>query len=967
MKYYITNKITLAAGTRDYLFYTNGCHITIQVNGQVDFVLYNILSETLVYDIHTQLPVKGTLYANNKVDFYINPGRYVLNIGYASHLSGILTYQKLVDSNDQLYKLQDDTIIDVSNGLPNSIYPVNGRLCTIEDIFAEYHKDNVYYADGYYLSKHIKDKLVTYDMALNGLDIKLLTIKGYNINSSSDNPTSVIYKINPTISADEQIPPSRYLYEIINAIKEWVKKWVNDETFNRITINENTNIYDILSETLTYKGQGRETAFISDTELSTISENLKYNKPLTTNKQKEIFNTLLGCDKQESLKKCTLMNLLNYIATEYQFNFNNEIKSTLFPNVSYSKVIPNNIKNKMIFINAQGILQNGKLTYYFIGRSALTEKGENIKYGIIDSIEYSSNQQDCSFIIKHSKDPFTNIIKEFNTCFYNNNNQSIFTIKELYNKLYIPVWESIIANLVYNNVKIYAIPFNGSQTYDIPQITGNENTILHNKIVRICDLSNIIFKLYNINTIIYPWYVSSYNNTINQELHRYINKTIISNINSQPLPSSKKIETLALNGTPYTYYNAHTFSPLWKKKRGTDTIILKYAQYTEGYTVMSNNPNIQIYPVIDPTKYLLDPSANKSETQQVLREYGITLDTNKNTGIYGIDLKPATPPEHSGYDFNPDNTFTPTDTIEDKDNINFIDHLVDILIDDNGNIQSQPSDDNIEETGIAADEIINENNNANRLETKYYAIFPTYPNLTPNLILNYASLILHKNNNIISYSVQRFPVYQLPRQYVILFIFYKPIQSDNTTTYTTLQSNEIEITETSENYVLDLISSGELKQDNSLVNYPAIYQLFNIKCAYGTKYDMNFNITIKKTTEELKKVFYKTGIYFKGIDADGINPIKDDMRYIYDQTMYINDDKTLKIDRNELNTYIEVVDPNLPTISGNDEYNKISINGSIPQNKYTCEMKPLWPIIKNNVYKSITANVAIQFFSKTNN
>jgi hypothetical protein len=57
------------------------------------------------------------------------------------------------------------------------------------------------------------------------------------------------------------------------------------------------------------------------------------------------------------------MNLLNYIATEYQFNFNNEIKSTLFPNVSYSKVIPNNIKNKMIFINAQGILQNGKLTY----------------------------------------------------------------------------------------------------------------------------------------------------------------------------------------------------------------------------------------------------------------------------------------------------------------------------------------------------------------------------------------------------------------------------------------------------------------------------------------------------------------------------------------------------------------------------------------------------------------------------
>nr|DAS01369.1 MAG TPA: hypothetical protein [Caudoviricetes sp.] len=46
-------------------------------------------------------------------------------------------------------------------------------------MFAEYHENNSYYDKGYYLAEHVKDKLVTYDYAINGLSIKLLSVYGY--------------------------------------------------------------------------------------------------------------------------------------------------------------------------------------------------------------------------------------------------------------------------------------------------------------------------------------------------------------------------------------------------------------------------------------------------------------------------------------------------------------------------------------------------------------------------------------------------------------------------------------------------------------------------------------------------------------------------------------------------------------------------------------------------------------------
>nr|DAM33294.1 MAG TPA: hypothetical protein [Caudoviricetes sp.] len=52
MKYYITENLTLTAGVRDYQFTIDGCHITLLVNGQVSFVLYN-MDNTVATDIHT--------------------------------------------------------------------------------------------------------------------------------------------------------------------------------------------------------------------------------------------------------------------------------------------------------------------------------------------------------------------------------------------------------------------------------------------------------------------------------------------------------------------------------------------------------------------------------------------------------------------------------------------------------------------------------------------------------------------------------------------------------------------------------------------------------------------------------------------------------------------------------------------------------------------------------------------------
>ena len=52
MKYYITENLTLTTGVRDYQFTIDGCHISLLVNGQVSFVLYN-MDNTVATDIHT--------------------------------------------------------------------------------------------------------------------------------------------------------------------------------------------------------------------------------------------------------------------------------------------------------------------------------------------------------------------------------------------------------------------------------------------------------------------------------------------------------------------------------------------------------------------------------------------------------------------------------------------------------------------------------------------------------------------------------------------------------------------------------------------------------------------------------------------------------------------------------------------------------------------------------------------------
>ena len=979
MKYYITENLTLTAGVRDYQFTIDGCHITLLVNGQVSFVLYN-MDNTVATDIHTQLQVEGTLYANIKTEFYVKPGQYKLNIGGTSQLSGKLCYQKMVDSNDINYKLPDDISTDISTGLANSIYPANGRLCTVEDVFAEYHIDNEFYDNGYYLAEHVKNQLVTYEMALKGLSIKLLSVVGYeNINNNPKNSAFKIYKIDPTLSEQEQTPPKSFFNEILNAIKEWTSKILsNNTTYDISRIDENTNIYDILSHTLTYKSEGNN-PIITDTDLSSITENLKYNKPLTTESQKEIFNTLIGNDAHRPGIQCSLWSLLDYISFKYQFTTTNNGLCTLFPNMLETQYKTHQVNNDMQFINVQGTIRNGILTHTFVGHGPLTDNGKNVRYGIVETIE-RTQQQNCTFTISHTSNPFSNDndIKKFTTSFYDNNGNSVFTIRKLYDEIYVPIWKSIISDLIYNTVKIYTTPFNGSQTYNILDRTGRDDAILHNKVVRICDLANITFELYNVTSPMYPWYIGG--NTegdIENSIKKYINKRLFT-LDTQNIERNK-IDTLLPTASPYTYYNAHSFSPLWKKKRGAKNLIIEYAQYSKEYTIRSNTPNVKIFQVTDPIKFLVDPSANKPETQQKLAEIGFTLDNNISTGIYGGVHRPN--PNNNfrgtigGDDGGGDDNFRPGGWVDDWSGRDGGGGGSGSGLGGGGNLPPSSTEDRKkaeqkqETPSITPDEIENKVNNADRTKVEYYAVFPTQPNLTPNVNRIYTSLALYdKNDRAITHNVHGFSIYQLPRQYVILFIFYKPIQGNGTTTYTTLNPDDIQIEETSQNYIIDLISSGTLKQDNTLVNYPAIYKLFNIKCATGNKYDFNFNININKSAADLKNIHYKTGVYFKGIDATGINTIKDDMRNVYDISTYINDDKTMKLDRHELNTYKVIVDPNLPTISGNMGYNKISIDGKINTDMYTCNIEQLWPIIENNTIKSsITAKFNVQLLNNQNN
>lgn len=952
MKYYITEELKIQASTRDYQFTCDGCHIVLIVNGQVNFVLYN-MDNTIVKDIHTLLPINGTAFPNIKSEYYINPGTYKLNIG---NTQGKLQYQKKVDSNDINYKLPDDISTDISTGLANNTYPVNGRLCTVEDMFAEYHENNRYYNKGYYLAEHAKDKLVTYDMAIKGLSIKLLSVYGYETLNDDKNPASKIYQINPNIPEEQQTIPKRYFNEILNAIKEWASKKLSDNntTYDTSWINEDTNIYDIISRALIFRTNGG-TPILQDTTLSIILNNIKTNKPLEPGQQQQIFDTLIGNDVQESGLPCSLWDLLNYIGLEYQFTYNGNQKCTLFPN-QYS--YRSGISNTMTFINAQGVIQEGTLQYEFTGHGPVTGNNQIIKYADISLIERNSNDS-ASFTIKHSTNPYNNInnkTTDISISFYDSNGNSVLTVRKLYDILYVPVWKQIISDLVYNTVKIFTTPFNGSQVYNIPNGIGRDESIKDKKIVRICDLANITFELYGVSDVAYPWYIGGNSDgDIEKDIKKYINKRLFTL--DAVHPETNKIETLLPTASQYTYYNTHTFSPEWKKLRGRNTLNIEYVQYTKEYTLKSNIDEIKIFPVTNPLTYLQDPSANKTETRNALNELGLTLDNNSSTGIYGAGNLSGNDNFQDGDDRVDDDRYPGRN--EDGNNNSGDPHnptpTTPTLI-DNQSLDNQFG--RAEHRVLISPDEINQHNlcSTDKTKVEYYTVLPMSPNLTPNIKNLQASMSLYDNTGrAITHNTHNFTIKQYPRQYLVLFIFYKPLQSDSNGAYENLTTDDVYIEELYNNFKIDLLSTGNITQ-NTIVNYPAFYQLFNIKYAYKNLYNMTFNININKTTEELKKIRYKVGVYFKPIDAKGDISLEGDMRYVYDISTYINNDKTLKIDGSELSKYNILVDPTLSTLSGVNNYNKISINGELPQESYTCDMTPLWSNITSKVTIKLTNN-----------
>lgn len=947
MKYYITEELKIQTDTRDYQFTCDGCHIALIVNDQVNFVLYN-MDNTIVKDIHTLLPINGTAFPNIKSDYYINPGTYKLNIG---NTQGKLQYQKQVDNNDINYKLSDDISTDISTGLANNTYPVNGRLCTVEDMFAEYHEANTYYNNGYYLEEHVKDQMVTYDMAIKGLSIKLLSVYGYETLMDDKNPASKIYNINLNKQEELQTPPPRFFTEILNAIKEWTSKKLSDNTTTHDTswINENTNIYDIISRALIFRTNGGA-PILQDNVLSKILNNIKTNKPLEPGQQQQIFDTLIGNDVQVKGVPCSLWDLLNYIGLEYQFTYNNNQKCTLFPN-QYSYM--SGISNTMTFINAQGVIQNGTLQYKFKGHGPITNNNKITTYGNIELIERDNNS--TTFTIKHTKDPYINNINNttnITTSFYDNDGNNVLTVRKLYDILYVPVWKKVISDLVYNTVKIFTTPFNGSQVYNIINKLGRDEAIRHNKVVRICDLANITFELYGVSDVIYPWYIGgNTDGDIEKDINKYINKNLFKL--DVIHPENNKIKTLLPTASQYTYYNAHTFSPEWKKLRGCNTLHIEYVQYTKEYTIKSNIESIKIFPVTDPLTYLQDPSANKTETRIALNELGLALDNNPLSGIYGVGNLAGNDNWQDGDDRVDDDRY-PGRNDDDNSEVPYNPTPTTPTRTDKVSADNQFG--RAEHRVLISPDEINQHNlhSTDKIKIEYYTILPMSPNLTPNIKNLRASMSLYDNTGrVITHNTHNFIIQQYPRQYLVLFIFYKPLQGDSTGAYEDLTTNDVYIEEISNNFKIDLLGTGNIKE-NTIVNYPAFYQLFNIKYAYKNLYNMTFNININKNTEQLKKLHYKVGVYFKPIDAKGDISLEGDMRYVYDISTYINNDKTLKIDAGELNNYTILVDPTLSTLSGVNNNNKISINGELPHDSYTCDMTPLWSTITAKVTIKLT-------------
>ena len=969
MKYYITEELKIQASTRDYQFTCDGCHIALIVNDQVNFVLYN-MDNTIVKDIHTLLPINGTVFPNINSEYYINPGTYKLNIGQVQQLQGVLQYQKQVDSNDINYKLLDDVSTDISAELANNAYPVKGRLCTVEDMFAEYHENNSYYDKGYYLAEHVKDKLVTYDDAINGLSIKLLSVYGYETLMNQSNPASYIYKINPNISEEEQTPPDSYFDEILKAIKEWTLNYIDNDKIWKIT--KDTNIYEILTFTLTNRKDGK-TPTLETSTLSSISDDVRFNKTLTV-QHGEIFDKVIGNDRQGNIPG-SLWDLLKYISSKYQFMWGNQ-RCTLFPNqYNYTSDISNNMR----FINVQGIIQNGVLQYEFQGHGPVLGKNKVIQYGIIDMIEQTGNG-DTTFTISHSYNPFTSDHPmEETTSFYDNKGNSVLTVQKLYDIIYVHVWKKIISDLVYNTVTFYTTPFNGSQIYNTPNKTG-EDAIRNEKVVRICDLANITFKLYGVSDAIYPWYISTDN-----DIKTYINKRLF--MLDIVHPETNKFKTLLPNASPYTYYNAHTFSPEWKKLRGSNTLNIEYVQYSKVYDVSSNTQDIKIYPVASPVTYIKDPDAKKAETQSALNELGLTLNADTSTGIYGAG--------------NNNDRWTPDDRVDDDDRYpgrdddnNSDEPNTDPHNNDHNETHNNPTTPSnnqgngghTTQTNPTQPPTRNDTNeqpnnsfgkaehrtlidpddldqytleDTNKTKVGYYAVLPTTHNLTPNIKNILASLSLYSRDKAMAPNTHSFIIQQYPRQYLVLFIFYKPLSGGRDGVYGDLTQDDVQIDENSGNFKIDFLGKGTIPQ-GKIVDYHTFYQLFNIKYAYKDVYNINFNINIKKTTEELKSIHYKVGVYYKSIDDT--DSLKDDARYVYDISTYINNDNTLKIDRNKLSNYTILVDPTLAEF-GEAKYNKISINGNLPQEAATYNMASLWP--NNNSNSSVTAKVTIKLTNNT--
>ena len=193
-----------------------------------DFAMYLLIGgrATVAYDAYKRLPLKGTIDTDRK-KFYIRGGEYRVVVSNLSTSTKVeLSYPEQVNSNDPAYALPELTSVTADTHLANAIYPGNGRLCTLEDLFSIFHKDNKYYLNGYYLMRGIKDRVIPYKDALAGINVKLFT--GYQKNLIEDNMETLgLYEIDYRLTDKQQTPPKKYYTVILDAIRKWTSLRVN--------------------------------------------------------------------------------------------------------------------------------------------------------------------------------------------------------------------------------------------------------------------------------------------------------------------------------------------------------------------------------------------------------------------------------------------------------------------------------------------------------------------------------------------------------------------------------------------------------------------------------------------------------------------------------------------------------------------------------------------------------------------